>query len=244
MESSSERVACAIGSPPVRKPSDINHAVPPFQPMWFDYWLLFGVSIAALFGIYLWFFGFRIAPDAFALIYFGASPVYAALTAVIAATVPRRAGLPVLPILESWRAGSLSIRKGIYPVMVAMAAGAIVSCAALYYEHELIERLGGAASKRHISPSALGLVCTAILEEILFRAVLFALFAAILRWVWGRISSRATLIPAWIANVLQALFFGAGHVVVGRGVLNGRAWYIRIPFASQTWSGLVLLTIA
>lgn len=239
MEPLGERVACELGSSPVGEPG-INHAKTPFQLVWFDYWLLFGAGIAALFGIYLWVFGFRIAPDGFALVYFGASPVYAALTAVIAATVPRRAGLPVLPILENWWVECLNIRKIGHPIIVAIAVGSIVPCAAIYYDHELIKRLGSAGSTSHVAPNVLGLVCTAVLEEILFRGALFAMFATFLRWAWDRLFPNATLIPVWIANVLQAGLFGAAHIAVGRGVLKERPWYIRTLLISQTWSGLVL----
>lgn len=200
---------------------------------------LLGAGIAALFGIYVWVFGFRTAPDGFARVYFGATPVYAALTAVIAATMPRKAGLPVLPILENWWAGSLNIRKIEYLIIVAITVGALAPCAAIYYDHELIKRLGSGGSPSHVAPNVLGLVCAAVLEEILFRGTLFATFAALMRCVWDRLFPSPTLVPIWIANILQACLFGAAHIAVGRGVLKEEPWYIRTLLISQTWSGLI-----
>lgn len=45
--------------------------------------------------------------------------------------------------------------------------------------------------------------------------------------------------PLGMANVLQALLFGAGHIVVGRGVLNGKPWYVQLPLIWQTWGGMI-----
>jgi hypothetical protein len=230
---------CEAASPSFGRPSDAASLTVSSDPRPFDFCLLFGAGFAALLGMYLSISGFHIGPPTFALVYFVASPAYAALTAAIAASVPRKVGLPMLPIFESWRAGSLSIRKGIYPVAVGVIVGIIASCAALFYGHRLIKSLGGAVSKHHFTPNVLGLVSAALLEEILFRAVIFAVFVALVRWA-GSLTSRARLIPIWLANAIQALLFGGGHVAVGRGLLAGRSWYIRILLVSQTWTGLLL----
>jgi len=229
---------CELETPSPAEPN--AQKSPSFQLSWIDYWLLFVVEIAALLGMYISIFGIRITLDSFVFIYFGPALVYAALTAAVAVTVPRKVSLPVLPIFESWRAGSLTIRKIVSSVIVAALVGTIASYAALCYEQALIEWLGGGFSRRHVATSAPGLVCTAILEEILFRAGLFPLLAVAIRWAWEQPDSCATTIPVWIGNLLQALLFGAAHIAVGRGSLHGRPWYIQIPLVSQTWSGLIL----
>jgi membrane protease YdiL (CAAX protease family) len=50
----------------------------------------------------------------------------------------------------------------------------------------------------------------AIGEEILFRGLVFGLWAFILNWVFHRFNGRTAAL--WIANILAALAFAAGHL--------------------------------
>ncbi len=228
---------------PLEKQSDLGDSGSPFEVGWFDFWLLFGAGFVALLGTYLSIFGLRMGPDRTRVfINFAASPLYAGLTAAVAATVPRKVGFPVLPIFESWHARSLTLQEVIFPVVVALAVGTLASCAAFYYEHALITLIGPSASAitpRYPPTGPLAFVCTAILEEILFRAIFFPIFAIVIKWICGPLTSRGTPTIIWIANVLQALLFGAGHIAIGRGILKAQPWYIRLPLVSQTWSGLI-----
>ena len=47
-------------------------------------------------------------------------------------------------------------------------------------------------------------------EEILFRGFVFGLWAFVLNWLFKRFNGRA--LALWIANVIAALAFGAGHL--------------------------------
>lgn len=47
-------------------------------------------------------------------------------------------------------------------------------------------------------------------EEIVFRGFVFGLWGIILNWVFKRFNGRATAL--WIANIIAAIAFGAGHL--------------------------------
>jgi membrane protease YdiL (CAAX protease family) len=232
---------------PFEKFSNLGKSRSSFKVGLFDFWLLFGAGLVSLLGAYLVVFGFRMASDhTFVFIYFAASALYATLTAAIAATLPRKAGLPVLPIFEGRRARSLTLRKGISPVLAALAVGAIAAYAVLCYDHAIIRLLIGPGSiainppSRHPATGPLDIVSTAILEEILFRAVLFPALAIAIERFYGPFIAHGTRTPIWIANVLQALVFGAAHIALGGGMLKVKPWYMRLPLVSQTWGGLML----
>lgn len=47
-------------------------------------------------------------------------------------------------------------------------------------------------------------------EEILFRGFVFGLWGLLLNWLFGRFNRRSLVL--WIANIIAALAFGAGHL--------------------------------
>ncbi len=59
--------------------------------------------------------------------------------------------------------------------------------------------------------SILASISAAIGEEIAFRGFVFGLWALILNWIFGRFNGRK--VALWIANVIAALAFAAGHLV-------------------------------
>jgi membrane protease YdiL (CAAX protease family) len=207
----------------------------------FDFWVLLGSEIGAFAAMYV--STYQAVPRNFAFRYFLASTLFACVTAAIGVKAPSRAGFKILPIIESWRTGTLRLRAAAYPVAVSAATGITACYAAFVYQHFLYalnKSLGRTPSRHHFSTGVVDIVCSAIVEEIVFRLVLFALLAVLMDWIWRQLTSRETVAAVWIANLLQALAFGAAHVAVGMGGLEGRPWYIRIPFVSQTWSGLIL----
>lgn len=58
--------------------------------------------------------------------------------------------------------------------------------------------------------SILASLSAGIGEEILFRGFVFGLWGLILTWLLGRFTGRTAAL--WIANVIAALAFGAGHL--------------------------------
>ena len=58
--------------------------------------------------------------------------------------------------------------------------------------------------------SVLASLSAGIGEEILFRGFVFGLWAFLLNWLFRRFNGRASAL--WIANILAALAFGAGHL--------------------------------
>jgi membrane protease YdiL (CAAX protease family) len=71
--------------------------------------------------------------------------------------------------------------------------------------------------------SILASLSAGIGEEIAFRGFFFGLWALILRWLFRRFNGQTAAL--WIANILAALAFGAGHlggamVIVGASSLT------------------------
>jgi membrane protease YdiL (CAAX protease family) len=58
--------------------------------------------------------------------------------------------------------------------------------------------------------SIVATLSAAIGEELLFRGFVFGLWALILNWLFKRFNGRIAAL--WIANVIAALAFGAGHL--------------------------------
>lgn len=207
----------------------------------FDFWFLCTAQIAALSGIYISIFGPSFGQRSLAFHYLLLLVIYAPSTAAIAAIMPRKVGLPVLPVFENLRSGALSIRSDAWPLIVGAAAGIIISYSVNFYDNIVATWLGtGGATNNVFMPNAFGLMCAIISEEILFRANIFSVLAVAVEFIWCRLTSHGKLMPLAIANVFQALLFGAGHIAAGRGVLNERPWYIRLPLVSQTWGGVIL----
>lgn len=58
--------------------------------------------------------------------------------------------------------------------------------------------------------SILASISAAIGEEIMFRGFVFGLWGVLLNWLFNRFNGRSPAL--WIANVIAALTFGAGHL--------------------------------
>lgn len=203
----------------------------------FDFWVICIIHLMALLALY----ASTVSPKALTstALYLGFSLGFAGLTAGIAANLPRRLGLPVLPICESLRAGSLDICIAVRRITTSLAAGILLAYLIPLYDYMLYKWLGvGEHTSRAIVPNAIGLMSAIVSEEIIFRACIFAVFASIIDLIWRHRSLSRKLVPLCMANVLQALLFGVGHIAVGRSVLDGTAWYIQLPLIWQTWGGI------
>ncbi len=206
---------------------------------WFDFWILFSTEIAALIGLLVSITGFHVRAATRTIAFVVVSTPYAALTAAIAVAAARKAGFPILPIVEKWRRRVMGARDVANPMAAGLAGGTITFVAVWTYLPQLTKWLGSTPSKQHFTAHPIEIVCSAVLEEILFRLIVFGALAAALRWLWGLLGSRASSMPIWTANVLQALLFGAAHLAVDIGGLRGHPWYVRLPLIAQTWAGLV-----
>ena len=209
----------------------------------FDFWVLLAVSLIAL--------GAEMVLDmesegrlhAPVLVILAVTVlVLAVLLALGASRFPRQADFSTLPILAAWRSGSLTAPAAVLPLIVGIATGVLQSYAAIQYRQSLKHWLGPAPFTHPSHPQLLSvadILSSSIIEEIMFRAVLFAFLVIFIRWVWETPIANKS-IPIWIANVLQSLAFGAAHVALGIGGLKASPWYVSLLLAAQTWSGLVL----
>jgi CAAX prenyl protease-like protein len=206
-----------------------------------DFWLLWAAGLSASVGLYLSILGFRAGPDVLHTVaYLCMSTALATTMALVAATAPRKAGLPVAPICESLLNGSLNLRRTFCRLVVALTAGAVGAYAVFGYARLLTRWMGDAfPPTRHFLPSAGSIVCGAIIEEIAFRAVVFSLLALAMKLASAHLLPQTKATPIWIANVLQALIFGGAHLLVGMNILRGMPWCVRVTLAPQTWVGLV-----
>lgn len=60
--------------------------------------------------------------------------------------------------------------------------------------------------------SILASVTAGIGEEIMFRGFVFGLWGFIFNWLFKRFNGRTTALSLWVANIIAALAFGAGHL--------------------------------
>ncbi len=153
-----------------------------------------------------------------------------------------------MPIISNWRAHCTNFDSSLWRLGFAFFAGVVMGWAAVYYARELIILGLDHPIPKHasISPPAglLSVACVVPLEEILFRAIILATLVLGLRRVFAQSALSNGAVPVWFANVLQALMFAATHLAAGAGVLDGHAWYVRLPLMSQTWTGLAMGAIA
>jgi len=93
------------------------------------------------------------------------------------------------------------------PLVLGLLCGAIVVIGDL-----LFAPINGFGRFPHpaFPASILASVSAGIGEEILFRGLIFGLWGLILRWLLKRFNGR--VIALWIANLIAALAFGAGHL--------------------------------
>ncbi|MBK8417552.1 CPBP family intramembrane glutamic endopeptidase [Candidatus Villigracilis saccharophilus] len=60
--------------------------------------------------------------------------------------------------------------------------------------------------------SILASISAGIGEEIMFRGFVFGLWGFILNWLFKRFNGRTVALSLWVANIIAALAFGAGHL--------------------------------
>jgi hypothetical protein len=210
------------------------------QLLWLDFWLLLGAQLAALGGIYASLFGTRMEPGHFELHYIIAASLYASVSSAFVVVLASTTGFPVLPLCESLWHRTFRAREAMHTLILAATIGGAFACLSIYYRMELIRWLGGPAPNTHFTPSALEVICAAVIEEIFFRAIVLPGFAGLNVWISRRSHLQEETVLIWTANLLQAFVFGAGHILAGRGILFGQPWYVRVPLSSQTWLGFVL----
>lgn len=95
----------------------------------------------------------------------------------------------------------------ITPLWLGLVSGAI-----LMVGDVLFARINGFGRMVHpgFPVSILASISAGIGEEILFRGFVFGLWGLVLNWLLKRFNGRT--VALWIANVIAALAFGAGHL--------------------------------
>ena len=229
----------------MRNPSDSYEPAVGSKRHWLDFWVLVVAATAALVSAYFSIFGFYAELHKLrTFAYVGGSTLIATLMAAIAVRLSyNRDGLPLLPIFESCWGGSLNVRNSLYPLVVALVLGIVGAYDAIAVWHVLDRWISDPAlatthpmwSARPSISSILLILRTAILEEILFRAVIFASLSAGLNWIWKRLFLRAKSMPIWIANVIQALAFSEVHLALGVAALYRIPWYLLLVIVPQAW---------
>jgi membrane protease YdiL (CAAX protease family) len=114
----------------------------------------------------------------------------------------RRVGLPGI-----YSPDGSPRRWVVIPLLVGLAAGVIMLLVDL-----LLAPVNGYGRLAHppFPVSILSSITAGIGEEILFRGLVFGLWALLLTWLFKRFNGRAAAL--WIANLLAALAFAAGHL--------------------------------
>jgi hypothetical protein len=207
-----------------------------FDP--FNFWLCILMEIASAVGLVV---ALHLrSPDPF-LVRLGVGAVfYVLLTAGIVGWLSPRSEVLVFPLFEDWWRGRLVIKRAAARLVGAAGVG-IASCfLAHYYTAALRNWSSGRLPKHHIGPHVLGMISSTIIEEILFRAIIFVGLVVLIRWASGSSPKHSQVSIFWFGNVLQALIFGAAHVATGLGIPYGSPWYIRLFLSPQSWSGLLL----
>jgi membrane protease YdiL (CAAX protease family) len=114
----------------------------------------------------------------------------------------RKLGLPgIFSEDGNWR------RWVLIPLLLGLAGGVAIVIADI-----LFAPINGFGHLVHppFPVSILASLSAGIGEEILFRGFVFGLWAFILNWLFKRFNGRTAAL--WIANVIAALAFGAGHL--------------------------------
>jgi membrane protease YdiL (CAAX protease family) len=202
----------------------------------FDFWFCIVLETAAAVGLVV---ALPLGPpDSFlARLGIGAG-VYLLLTAVIVSWLSPKSGIDVFPLFEDWWRRRFAVTRAASRLVGAAVVGIANCYLAHYYSAALRNWSNGRLPKHHVRPDVLGIISSTILEEVLFRAIIFVGLLVLIRWGSGPNRSQASTF--WFANVLQALIFGAAHVAIGAGIPYGSAWYIRLFLSPQTWGGLLL----
>jgi len=103
-----------------------------------------------------------------------------------------------------------------------------------------------------VKPSELWLLCGAVTsafsagvqEEILFRFVLIGVFSRTLMFISGTMDQRPNRRQLWLANIIQAYFFGLAHLLLDfhltSGIVGPGELSIRPLVQPQTFGGIFL----
>lgn len=205
----------------------------------FDFWLCVALEIAGVVGLFIALRMPRL-PSTLLLRFGVGATFYTLLTAAIVGRLSARSGVLVFPLFQDWWRGRLVVKRAAARILGAASVGIANCYLARYYGTAVRNWNIGPLPKHHVRPDVLGVVASTILEEILFRAIVFVGLVALIRWAAKFWHGHSELATFWIGNLLQALIFGATHVAVGIGIPYGRPWYIRTPLTPQTWGGLLL----
>jgi hypothetical protein len=205
-----------------------------FDP--FDFWLCIVLETAAVVGLVValpWRHASHLAR-------FGVGAAfYTLLTAGIVGWLSPKASIFVFPLFEDWWRGRFEVKRAATRLVGSAGVGIANCYLARYYSAALKNWSSGRLPKHHaFRPDLLAVISSTILEEILFRAIIFVGLVFLIRWASGPNGSQAGTF--WFGNVLQALIFGAAHVAIGVGIPYGSPWYIRLFLSPQTWGGLLL----
>lgn len=114
----------------------------------------------------------------------------------------RKLGLPgIFSEDGNWR------RWVLIPLLLGLGGGVVIIIADI-----LFAPINGFGHLVHppFPVSILASLSAGIGEEIMFRGFVFGLWAFILNWLFKRFNGRTAAL--WIANVIAALAFGAGHL--------------------------------
>ena len=205
----------------------------------FDFWVLLASVLLILFAQYVQIVGLRLLQrhSSWSTIYFAAIVLVIAFTlAWTASILPRREGLPVLPIIEAWTTRE-EHRGAKRSLIVGAGIGVAHFLATFPYGILLRYYFGSAHPKVHLRLDVLGTAGQIVFEEILFRGALRPVVIFAIRWIWETpITSGQS--PFWIANILQASLFGLEHQAFYTQLVVV-PWPIRLFLYAQTWSGLL-----
>ena len=114
----------------------------------------------------------------------------------------RKLGLPgIFSEDGNWR------RWVLFPLLLGLAGGVVLIIADMSFAP-----INGFGKLVHppFPVSILASLSAGIGEEIMFRGFVFGLWAFVLNWLFKRFNGRTAAL--WIANIIAALAFGAGHL--------------------------------
>jgi Type II CAAX prenyl endopeptidase Rce1-like len=207
-----------------------------FDP--FDFWFCIVLETAGVVGLVV---ALPLRPPDRLLVRFcvGAA-FYSLLTAGIVGWLSPRSDILVFPLFGDWWRGRFLVKKAAARLAGAAGVGITNCYLARYYAAAVKNWSSGTLPKHHSRPDVLAIVSSTILEEILFRAIIFVDLVVLFRWASKFFPNRSQVGIFWSGNLLQALIFGAAHVAIGVGIPYGSPWYIRLFLSPQTWSGLLL----
>lgn len=166
----------------------------------------------------------------------------------------RRSGLPALPLVKwlvtprQYRGPRPSVwRPGFIAAIITLAILALGSLleGMLHRQAPLFTRLASGdvphALLLHVVAIApVGALAAGLNEEALFRFAVMSILMGLLSFAYRSGGHRSSAIAFWIVNIVQAVYFGYGHVASGIVASSVGGIVLQTVTASQTWAGLVL----